>query len=29
MKQHNVDLFKKAVEIFTEYENKLERKTNG
>ena len=29
MKQHNVDLYKKAVQIFSEYENKLERKTNG
>lgn len=29
MKQHNVDLYKQAVKIFSEYENKLERKTNG
>ena len=29
MKQHNVDLYKKAVEIFTKHEANLERKTNG
>jgi len=29
MKQHNVDLFKKAVDIFTKHEANLERKTNG
>jgi hypothetical protein len=29
MKQHNVDLYKKAVDIFTKHEANLERKTNG
>ena len=29
MRQHNVDLYKKAVEIFTKHEANLERKTNG
>jgi hypothetical protein len=29
IKQHNVDLYKKAVEIFTKHEANLERKTNG
>jgi hypothetical protein len=29
MKEHNVDLYKKAVEIFTKHEANLERKTNG
>jgi len=29
MKQHNVDLYKQAVHIFTEHEANLERKTNG
>ena len=29
IKQHNVDLYKKAVDIFTKHEANLERKTNG
>jgi hypothetical protein len=29
IKQHNVDLYKKAVEIFTKHEANLERKSNG
>jgi hypothetical protein len=29
MKEHNVDLYKKAVDIFTKHEANLERKTNG
>lgn len=29
MKEHNVELYKKAVEIFTKHEANLERKTNG
>tara|TARA_A100000171_G_scaffold42868_2_gene44527 strand:- start:246 stop:932 length:687 start_codon:yes stop_codon:yes gene_type:complete len=29
IKEHNVDLYKKAVEIFTKHEANLERKTNG
>ena len=29
LKQHNVDLYKKAITIFTEHEHRLERKTNG
>lgn len=29
MKEHNGDLYKKAVEIFTKHETNLERKTNG
>ena len=29
LKQHNVDLYKKAITIFTEHEQRLERKTNG
>jgi hypothetical protein len=29
MKQYNVDLYKKAVDIFTKHEANLERKTNG
>jgi hypothetical protein len=29
IKEHNVDLYKKAVDIFTKHEANLERKTNG
>ena len=29
MKEHNVDLYKKAVDIFTKHEANLERKSNG
>ena len=29
MKEHNVELYKKAVDIFTKHEANLERKTNG